>query len=71
MLKTENVSLVVTDEAIRSMADAAFIANSNIQNIGARRLYTVVEKVAFFALCHATPLQMVFYMFVGSEIGYI
>jgi ATP-dependent HslUV protease ATP-binding subunit HslU len=57
MLKTENVSLVVTDEAIRSMADAAFIANSNIQNIGARRLYTVVEKVLEEISFHAPELS--------------
>eukprot|EP00906_Rhabdomonas_costata_P027094 RCo038529 len=45
MLKTENVTLEVTDDAITAMAEAAFQANSNVQNIGARRLNTVVEKV--------------------------
>lgn len=45
MLKTEGVSLDVTDEAIREIADVAYLANSSVQNIGARRLHTVVERV--------------------------
>jgi ATP-dependent HslUV protease ATP-binding subunit HslU len=45
MLRTEGVQLVVTDEAIREMADVAYLANSSVQNIGARRLHTVVERV--------------------------
>jgi ATP-dependent HslUV protease ATP-binding subunit HslU len=45
MLLTEGVNLDVTDEAIREMADVAYTANSSVQNIGARRLHTVVERV--------------------------
>eukprot|EP00667_Euglena_gracilis_P008190 EG_transcript_8289 len=45
MLRTEGVTLEVTDEAVREMADMAYLANSSVQNIGARRLHTVVERV--------------------------
>eukprot|EP00993_Chasmostoma_nieuportense_P000423 NODE_1391_length_1523_cov_262.206304_g1316_i0.p1 GENE.NODE_1391_length_1523_cov_262.206304_g1316_i0~~NODE_1391_length_1523_cov_262.206304_g1316_i0.p1 ORF type:complete len:449 (+),score=116.42 NODE_1391_length_1523_cov_262.206304_g1316_i0:60-1406(+) len=45
MLKTEGVTLKVEDAAIQEMAKVAFMANASIQNIGARRLHTVVERV--------------------------
>ena len=45
LLATENVTLEFTDDAVEAMADAAVAANSAIENIGARRLITVVERV--------------------------
>lgn len=45
LLATEGVQLSFTDEAIREMAAMAYRANQVLENIGARRLYTVVEKV--------------------------
>jgi ATP-dependent HslUV protease ATP-binding subunit HslU len=45
LLATEGVTLRFTDEAIIEMAEMAFRANQNLENIGARRLYTIVEKV--------------------------
>ncbi len=45
LLNTENVSLKFTDGAIREMAHLAARINQNTQNIGARRLHTVVENV--------------------------
>jgi len=45
LLKTENVELVFQDEAIRALAHAAATANRNIENIGARRLHAVMEKI--------------------------
>ena len=45
LLATEAVTLEFTDDAIEAMADAAVAANSAIENIGARRLITVVERV--------------------------
>ncbi|AJC86244.1 ATP-dependent protease ATPase subunit HslU [Campylobacter sp. RM16704] len=45
LLKTENVELVFEDEAIREIAKIASKANQEMQDIGARRLHTVVEKL--------------------------
>lgn len=45
LLKTEDVALEITDEAIEAMAEAASRANDKMQNIGARRLHTVIERV--------------------------
>jgi ATP-dependent HslUV protease ATP-binding subunit HslU len=45
LLATEDVTLTFTDDAVEAMADAAVAANSAIENIGARRLQTVMERV--------------------------
>lgn len=45
MLKTENVNLVFTDEAIKVIAKSAAEVNRSVENIGARRLYTILEKI--------------------------
>jgi ATP-dependent HslUV protease ATP-binding subunit HslU len=45
LMQAEGVQLSFADEAIQEMAEMAFRVNSMLENIGARRLYTVVEKV--------------------------
>src|SRR3569832_952018 len=45
LLKTEDVTLDFTPDAIEALADAAVAVNSSVENIGARRLQTVLEKV--------------------------
>ena len=45
LMETEDVHLTFTDGAIREMAEMAHRANEVLENIGARRLYTVCEKV--------------------------
>src|SRR5918999_236219 len=45
LMATEGVNLVFTDEAIDSLADIAVLVNSTVENIGARRLQTVMERV--------------------------
>jgi ATP-dependent HslUV protease ATP-binding subunit HslU len=45
LLGTEGIDLVFTDEAIRSIADLAAVVNERTENIGARRLHTVMEKL--------------------------
>ncbi len=45
LMATEGVSLVFTGDAIEAMADAAVSVNGQVENIGARRLQTVLEKV--------------------------
>ncbi len=45
LLATESITLEFTPEAIEELAQIAFEINQRMENIGARRLYTVVEKV--------------------------
>lgn len=45
LLATEDVELQFTDDGIARMAEIAFNVNEKTENIGARRLYTVVEKL--------------------------
>jgi ATP-dependent HslUV protease ATP-binding subunit HslU len=45
LLATEAVTLDFTDEAIGALADLAAEINSSVENIGARRLHTVLEKL--------------------------
>jgi ATP-dependent HslUV protease ATP-binding subunit HslU len=45
LLKTEEVDLKFDDEAIREITDIAQRINEMTENIGARRLYTVMEKL--------------------------
>jgi ATP-dependent HslUV protease ATP-binding subunit HslU len=45
LLGTEGVTLVFTDDAVDAIADIAVEVNSNVENIGARRLNTVMERV--------------------------
>ncbi|MFK4440494.1 ATP-dependent HslUV protease ATP-binding subunit HslU [Caballeronia udeis] len=57
LLATEDVQLEFSTEGIRRMAEIAFSVNEKTENIGARRLYTVIEKlleeVSFAAGNHA------------------
>ena len=45
LLATEGMEVEVTDDAIEAMADLAAEANDRLENIGARRLMTIIEKV--------------------------
>ena len=45
LMETEEVSLDFTEDAIDSLADVAVHLNATVENIGARRLQTVMERV--------------------------
>jgi len=45
LLKTENVDLEFSDDGIDTIANLATEVNSNVENIGARRLHTIIERV--------------------------
>ena len=45
LLKTENVNLEFTDDGIDTLAKISAEVNSSVENIGARRLHTIIEKV--------------------------
>lgn len=45
LLKTEGVIIEFEEDALEKIADLAYNINTNVENIGARRLYTIMEKV--------------------------
>ena len=45
LLQSENVELTYEDDAIDELAEIAFKANEEMENIGARRLHTVMSKL--------------------------
>ncbi|AZY47816.1 ATP-dependent protease ATPase subunit HslU [Bordetella avium] len=45
LLATEDVQLAFTEDGIKRLAELAFSVNERTENIGARRLYTVMEKL--------------------------
>ena len=45
MLKTENVDLEFSEDGIDMIANLAYEVNSKVENIGARRLHTIIERV--------------------------
>ena len=45
LLSTENVNLEFTDDGINTIANIATEVNSSVENIGARRLHTIIERV--------------------------
>lgn len=54
MLETEGVTISFTDEAIRELAKIAALVNSQVENIGARRLHTIMSSL-FDELLFAVP----------------
>ena len=45
LLDTENIALRFTEDGIRRLAEISYSVNERTENIGARRLYTVMEKL--------------------------
>ena len=45
LLETEGIQIEFSDEAIRKIAEIAYQVNQDTDNIGARRLHTVLEKL--------------------------
>ena len=45
LLETEGIEIEFSDDAIRRIAEVAFEVNQNTDNIGARRLHTILEKL--------------------------
>ena len=57
LMQTEGVTLDITDDAIDALADIAVAVNSTIENIGARRLQTVMERVLDETSFHAPDMN--------------
>lgn len=58
LLETENIKVTFTIEAIQRIAQIAFDVNRDTDNIGARRLHTILEKLLEDLLFEASDMQM-------------
>jgi len=56
LMKTEDVTVSFSDDGVAALAHAAAEVNRTVENIGARRLYTVIERV-FEELSFVAPDQ--------------
>lgn len=72
LLATDGVELEFTDDGVRRLAEIAFTVNEKTENIGARRLYTVMERlleeVAFDADGQSRAVKVTA-EFVDSRLG--
>jgi len=57
LLKTEGVTLEFDDEAVRRISEIAADVNSKTENIGARRLHTIMELLLEDASFHAPEIS--------------
>jgi ATP-dependent HslUV protease ATP-binding subunit HslU len=73
LMQTEGVTLEFTDDAIDAIADIAVEVNTNVENIGARRLSTVMERIlddiSFDAADKAGERIVIDGAFVRDHIG--
>ncbi|KAB2870563.1 MAG: ATP-dependent protease ATPase subunit HslU [Bauldia sp.] len=73
LMATEGVELEVTDDAIAAIASTAVSINANVENIGARRLQTVMERIlddiSFAAPDRAGDKVVVDAQYVEDHIG--
>tara|TARA_B100000965_G_scaffold216428_1_gene181103 strand:+ start:1069 stop:2445 length:1377 start_codon:yes stop_codon:yes gene_type:complete len=73
LLKTENVKLVFTDDGIDMLAKISAEVNSSVENIGARRLHTIIEKVlddiSFNATDRAGETVTIDKKYVNNNLG--
>jgi len=73
LMATEGVSLEFTPEAISALAGVAEEVNSNVENIGARRLMTVLEKVldeiSFTATDRSGEAMVIDAAYVQKHVG--
>ncbi|EAD1384296.1 ATP-dependent protease ATPase subunit HslU [Listeria monocytogenes] len=58
LLKTEGIDLIFTKEAVERIAEIAFQVNQDSDNIGARRLHTILEKLLEDLLFEAPEINM-------------
>ncbi len=73
LLATENVQIEFTADGIKRLAEIAFSVNAKTENIGARRLYTVMEKlleeISFTAGTQADQSIQIHAAYVDEKLG--
>ncbi|GAB2491949.1 ATP-dependent protease ATPase subunit HslU [Alkalibacterium psychrotolerans] len=75
LLGTENIDVVFTMEAIEKIAEIAFDVNESTDNIGARRLHTILERLLEDLLFESPDMSMgevkITQKYVEDKIGHI
>ncbi|MDH5977797.1 HslU--HslV peptidase ATPase subunit [Vibrio splendidus] len=73
LMKTEDVGIEFTEDGINKIADAAWRVNETTENIGARRLHTVMERlmdeISFDATDRAGSKLLIDEAYVISKLG--
>ena len=73
LLKTEKVELDFTEDGINTIANIATEVNSSVENIGARRLHTIIERVldeiSFTATDKAGEKIIVDSIYINKNLG--
>ena len=73
LLETEEVTLTFTDDAIDALADLTVDINRAVENIGARRLHTVMERlldeISFTASDRLGQTEIIDAAYVHSQVG--
>ncbi|RJX72344.1 HslU--HslV peptidase ATPase subunit [Vibrio sinensis] len=73
LMKTENVDIEFTEDGIVQIAEAAWTVNETTENIGARRLHTVMERlmdeISFEATDKAGSSMVINAEYVKSRLG--
>ena len=74
LMKTENINLSFTKDGIKELACLAFKINQEVENIGARRLHTLIEKVIEELSFEASEMKSgtkikIDKKYIGSHIG--
>jgi ATP-dependent HslUV protease ATP-binding subunit HslU len=73
LMRTEDVALVFTDDAIDAIAEIATEVNTGVENIGARRLHTIMERVleeiSFSAADHSNATIKIDAQYVRDHVG--
>lgn len=73
LMKTEDVNIEFTEDGINQIADAAWRVNETTENIGARRLHTVMERlmdeISFDATDKAGSTLVIDQAYVNSKLG--
>ncbi|UNM88749.1 ATP-dependent protease ATPase subunit HslU [Vagococcus sp. CY52-2] len=75
LLKTENIDVTFTKEAIERLSHIAYNVNSETDNIGARRLHTILEKLLEDLLFESSDMSMgeitITEQYVNEKLGEI
>lgn len=75
LLETENIDVIFTMEAIEKIAEIAFEVNESTDNIGARRLHTILERLLEDLLFESPDMSMgevkITQKYVEDKIGHI
>ncbi len=73
LMKTEGIILEFTEDGVEKIAEIAYLVNQNIENIGARRLHTVIERlldeISFKANCDPLESHKIDGNYVEEKVG--